>query len=315
MLIDKNEFTEIFSQWMKEVVKGSCIEQICIDGKTLRRSFDRGKRSSSLHMVNAWSTGTSLCLGQLESVNKRDEINTIPKLLDLLDPKGCIVSIDALGCQKKIAKKIISRGGDYLLQVKGNQHYLELRTRALFDSLPCIPKSTKDFTLEIFKTETDGHGRIETRKCTVIAEKLGKCLGVNVLNEWPSLHTFIRIESKRVNKVTGKKSQEEARHFISSRRDLSGEQALSHARKHWEIENKLHWSLDVTFREDDKRNRSGNSANNCAILRKMAFNLLHMDPSDKTLPLKQQRAAGDNAFLLELLLRHSIKGYKKHKKK
>ena len=165
-----------------------------------------------------------------------------------------------------------------------------------------------------FKTKDDGHGRIETRKCTVMKKKSGECLEENVFNEWPSLNTWIRIESERVDKVTGEKSQETTRHFISSHRDLSGEKALSHVRKHWEIENKLHWSLDVTFREDEKRNRSGNSANNCAILRKMAFNLLHMDPSDKTLPLKQQKAAGDNTFLLKLLLRNSIKSHKKHKK-
>ena len=149
MLLDKDEFNQIFSNWMQEVVKGSDIEQICIDGKALRRSFERGKKSSSLHMINAWSTGDSLCLGQLECVNKKDEINTIPKLLDVIEPKNCIVSVDALGCQKKIAKKIISKGGDYLLQVKGNQPSLEQKTNELFDSLSSTPKSTHSLTSKV----------------------------------------------------------------------------------------------------------------------------------------------------------------------
>ena len=300
MCIDIEEFTRIFTEWMKEVVKDSDIEQICIDGKTLRRSFERGKKTTALHVVNAWSTGTSLCLAQLESEGKKNEIKTIPKVLDLINVEGCTVSIDAMGCQVEIAENIISKGGDYLFGLKGNQSTLEGRVKELFASLPSPPRDTKTFTSSTFKTEGEGHGRKEIRNCTVIREKENKVLGVNVLNRWPSLTTFIKIDSKITNKVD-RKSHESTRYYISSAK-FTGEQALSAVRKHWEVENKLHWSLDVTFREDESRHRAGNSSNNCSILRKIAFNLLNMDSSDKTLPLKQQRAAGDNTYLLKVLL-------------
>ena len=224
-----------------------------------------------------------------------------------------MVSIDALDCQKKIAEKIIFRERDYFFQVKGNQSSFKQKTSELFNSLPPIPQDTKTFTLATFTTTSESDERVETRKCIVIKKRPGESLGDNIFNEWPSLHKLIRIESE-VNKVLEETSQKKTRHFVSSHRDFSGEEALSYARKHWEIEDKLHWSLDVTSCEDDKRNRQGNSANNCAILRKMTFNLLQIDPSDKTLPLKQQRAASDNTFLLELLVRNSIKSHKKHKK-
>ena len=140
----------------------------------------------------------------------------------------------------------------------------------------------RTFTVSTFKTEGEGHGRKEIRNCTVITEKKDKILGINVLNKWPSLTTFIEVTSKITNKINGK-SREHTRYYISSA-DFTGEEALSSVRKHWEVENKLHWSLDVTFREDESRHRSGKSANNCSILRKIALNLLNMDPSDKTLP-------------------------------
>ena len=157
-----------------------------------------------------------------------------------------------------------------------------------------------------FKTEGKGHGRIEKRDATVAIEKEGKSLGVNILRQWPSLSTVIKVDSHTTN-VRTEESKESTRYYVSSRNDLSAEQALSHVRNHWGIENKLHWSLDVTFREDESRHRAGSSANNCAILRKMAFNLLKMDSSDKTLPLKQQKAVGNNAYLLKLLLQNTIK--------
>ena len=306
MLINQDEFVSIFTEWMKAVVKDSDIDQICIDGKTLRRSFNDSKRTTALHLVNAWSTGTSLCLAQLESEGKKNEIKTIPKVLDLIEAKGCLVSIDAMGCQKEIAKKIIDVKGDYYLQVKSNQESLENRMKEFFNSLSSSPRDTKEYTVETFKTEGKGHGRIEKRSSTVAIEKEGKSLGINVLNQWPLLTTIIKIDSQRTDVNTGE-CKEFSRYYISSRKDLSAEQALSHARRHWEVENKLHWSLDVTFGEDDSRNRAGNSANNCAILRKMAFNLLNMDSSDKTLPLKQQKAAGNNSYLLKLLLQNTLK--------
>lgn len=304
MLMDEGEFIKIFTEWIKEVTKGIDLKQICIDGKTLRRSFSEAKKSSAFHLVNAWSTGTSLCLAQLESEGKKNEIKTIPKVLDLINVKGSVVSIDAMGCQKEIAQKIISQEGTYLLQVKGNHKYLEQRIKSTFDNLPSNPRDTKDFTVETFKTEGKGHGRFEKRQCTVISEKEGRNLGVDFLKEWPSLKTLIQVCSERTDKATGK-TEEQARYFISNG-NFTGEGALSCVRGHWEVENKLHWRLDMAFREDESRHRAGESAKNCALLRKMVLNLLNMGSSDKTLPLLQQRAATDNAFLMKVLLRDSV---------
>ena len=209
----------------------------------------------------------------------------------MINVEGCIVSIDAMGCQREIAEKIISQGGDYLLEVKGNQEYLEQRTKEFFNSLPTVPRDTKSFSVSTFKTEGEGHGRKEKRKCIAVIQKEGRHLGVNVFGKWPSLNTLVTVASQTTHKTTGE-TCEQTRHYISSA-SLTAEQALNASRKHWEIENKLHWSLDVTMREDESRHRSGNSANNCAVLRKMVFNLLNMDPESKSLPLKQERAAGD----------------------
>ena len=305
MLMDKDEFARIFTGWMNEVVKDIDIEQICIDGKTLRGSFDRVKEKSGLHVVNAWSTGTGLCLAQLESEGKKNEIKTIPEVLNLINVEGCIVTVDAMGCQVEIAKTIIAKGGDYLFGLKGNQPTLERRVREQFDSLSSQSKDTKNYTIDTFKTEGEGHGRKETRDCTVITEKEGGRTGLNILNRWPSMASFIRVCSKVTNKITGK-TNESNRYYISSAR-FTAEQGLDKVRKHWEVENKLHWSLDVTFHEDSSRQRAENSPNNCGVLRKIALNLLNMDPSNKTLPLKQARAAGDNNYMLKLLLNSCLK--------
>ncbi|NOT78510.1 MAG: ISAs1 family transposase [Bacteriovoracaceae bacterium] len=267
--------------------------------KTLRRSFDKGRKSSAIHMLNAWSTGASLSLGSMISDGKGNEIKTIPKLLDLLDIKGSLVSTDAMGCQKEIAKKIISKEADYLLALKGNQAKLEERVKEKFDS---ISKSgPKPFLIDEYVEEGDKkHGRFEKRKCRVITKKDVKSLGINPLDKWPSLNSLIEIQSQRINAITGEVS-EEKRYYISSANE-DAKYFLMSTKLHWEVENKLHWQLDVTFKEDDCRCNIGYSAQNFAMLRQFALNLIKQEPTKKSVQRKQKIAGWVEEYLLEILL-------------
>jgi len=298
LLLNPEKFLEVFLCWIKALTKDTELEQICIDGKTLRKSFTRGKASSAIHMVNAWSTGASLALGQLKSDGKKNEIKTIPKLLDLLDIKGCIVSIDAMGCQKSIAKKIISKDADYLLALKGNQQYLDERVQKCFKDLE--KPGPKTVIVDKHISNDDGRGRFEERKCTVITTKEGKNLGVNPLEKWPNLNSLVEISSKRIDVNTGVYS-EEKRYYISSAKG-SAEDFLKGVRSHWEIENKLHWVLDVVFKEDNCRTRAGHSAENFSLLRQFALNLIKKEPSKKAIRRKQNIAGWDETFLLKILV-------------
>jgi predicted transposase YbfD/YdcC len=251
------------------------LKQICIDGKTLRRSNERSKNASAIHMINAWSTGASLSLGQLKSVGKSNEIKTIPKLLDLLDIEGTLFSTDAMGCQKEIAEKILSKKADYLFALKGNHPYLEERVKEKFDSIS--NRGPKPFLVEEYTEENQGLGRNKKREYRVIIAKNDKPLGINPLEKWPSLNSLIEVKSQRITMSTGEIS-EEVRYYISS--STQGVKDFSSSiRGHWEVENKLHWVLDVVFREDDCRSRAGYSAENFSMLRQFALNLIKQGPS------------------------------------
>jgi predicted transposase YbfD/YdcC len=268
--------------WVKDLTKDTDLEQICIDGKTLRKNYDSTKSNSAIHMVNAWSTGASLALGQLKAEGKSNELKTVPKLLDLLDIEECIVSADALSCQVKTAQKILDKQADYLLALKNNQKTLEKRVKDEF--LKCSNKGSKPFNLEIITKENKGHGRIEKRTCRVISAKEGKVLAVNPFNKWPDLNSIIEINSMRTNIKSGEYS-EEKRYYISSKKS-SAEYFLNAIRSHWEVENKLHWVLDVIFRGDECRSRAGFSGENFAMLRQFALNLIKQEPSKKAIRRK-----------------------------
>lgn len=299
MLLDPTQFSEVFYGWVVAVNKSLADDHICIDGKTLRKSFNEIKKTSAIHMINAWSTGLSLSLGQLKSEGKKNEIKTIPKLLDILNIKGCLVSIDAMGCQKDIAEKIVSKGGDYLLAVKSNQEYLEKRVVEIFEQ--SRRPGRKVFEVEDFEDRSEGHGRIEKRRCRVIrAKKGGEELGVNVLGKWPQMNSVIEMKSERTNKKTGETS-EQTRYFISSGEKSSGE-FFKAIRGHWEIENKLHWRLDVIMREDECRARSGHSGENFSMLRLFALNLVKSEPTKISVRRKQKKAGWGEDFLLKILL-------------
>ena len=298
LILNPEEFLEIFIQWVQAVSKDTDLKQICVDGKTLRRSFVKGKSLSAIHMVNAWSTGASLSLGQLKPEGKSNEIKTVPKLLDKLNIKGCLVSTDAMSCQKKIAEKIISKEADYLFALKGNQEMLEDRVKEKFDSL--AKPGAKSFLVEEFIEENKGHGRKEKRHYKVITAKKDKSLGINPLEKWPSLNSIVEVLSERINLKTGEVSSEK-RYYISS--STKGAKDFSTAiRAHWEVENKLHWVLDVVFREDDCRCRAGYSAENFSMLRQFALNLIKKEPSKKAIGRKQFIAGWDDSFLLKILI-------------
>jgi predicted transposase YbfD/YdcC len=203
-----------------------------------------------------------------------------------------------MSCQKKIAQKIIDKGGDYLLALKGNQEYLEKRVVEKFQDLN--KPGPKTFNVDKFATTNEGHGRIEKRSCTVITAKKNNNFGVNPFETWPSLNSIIEISSERINKKTGEVGSEN-RYYISSCKD-SAEDLLVAVRSHWEVENKLHWVLDVVFREDDCRSRSGYSPENFSMLRQFALNLIKKEPSDKAIRRKVNIAGWDEDFLLQILI-------------
>jgi predicted transposase YbfD/YdcC len=206
--------------WVKCLTKDTNLEQICIDGKTLRRSYWKGNSNSAIHMVKAWLTGASLGLGQLKAEGKSNELKTVPKLLELLDIEGCIVSADALSCQTKTTQKIRDKHGDYLLAVKSNQKTLEGNVKNEFKK--CLKKGPKLYNMESITRENKGHGRLEKRICKVITAKEGKSLGVNPFNKWPELTSLIEINSMRTIIKTGEFS-EEKRYYISSRKSNAEE--------------------------------------------------------------------------------------------
>ena len=298
ILLSPEKFFIIFKEWIKVVTDDADLEQICIDGKALRATFEKGKKYSSFHMVNAWSTGVGLALGQIKTEKKSNEITAIPKLIDQLDIKGTIVSIDAMGCQVKIAKKIRSKDADYLLALKGNQESLNDKVKNKFSEISKPGPNT--FNIDEFKSvDKNSHGRHETRICRVITEKKGKNLGVNIFKKWPDLNSIIEVKSERVNRKTGELG-EETRYYISSAIE-NAKIFLKNVRSHWEIENKLHWVLDVVFKEDECPVTAGYSAQNFSMLRQFALNLIKLEPSNKSIRRKQNLAGWDESFLMKII--------------
>jgi len=302
ILLNPEQFRDSFIGWVKAITKDKDLKQICIDGKALRRSFDRGRSCSATHMLNAWSTGVSLSLGQMKVDGKSNEITAMPKLLELLNTKGHIVSADAIHCQVKTAKKIIEQEGDYLLGLKGNQKYLEDRVKEKFELKKGL--GSRSLNKETYKTTNKGHGRLEKRSCTVLMPKKDKSFDINPLNKWPELNSIVEIKNERTELKTGEVS-EETRYYISSLK-TSAQEILEAVRGHWEVENKLHWVLDVVFREDDCRSRTGYSAENFSMLRQFALNLIKMNKSKKSVKVKQKVAGWDEDFLLSVLLNSEI---------
>ena len=289
--IDTARLHEVFREWMRSVVT-EVSGVVAIDGKQARRTKDSEHRP--LHVVSAFSTEKRLVLGQIACEEKSNEITAIPKLLEMLEIQGCIVTIDAMGTQTEMAQKIVDRGADYILALKANQ-------MGLFNDVQLYMKDyiqTKDIKQSKFyhKTAEKGHGRAEYRECYI-------CEDISWLDskdKWPNLQgigvIFCTMEQNGVSSI-------QDHYFIYSCKGLSAQQIMRAKRDHWAIENSLHWVLDMQFREDESRARRDNSAENLNVLRQMAYNILKSDSSVKgSFSDKQFRCILDDSYLDRILL-------------
>ena len=291
-LVSAEAFQAHFAQWMQAVFERSQGQVIAIDGKRLRRSYDKASNKAAIHMVSAWAQANRVVLGQVATDSKSNEITAIPKLLELLDIRGSIVTIDAMGCQRAIAARIIAGEGDYVLALKGNQSQLHEDVVAFFDYAQ--RRQFAELEWDYHETIDKDHGRIEVRRYWTVAS-LDWLQGKD---KWAGLRLIGKVESER--HIDGEVSQE-TRYYIGSIENDAV--AFAHAvRGHWGIENTLHWSLDVTFREDDSRLRQGQAAENFAVVRHMALSLLQQERSLKVgLDAKRFNAALDPDYLIKVL--------------
>jgi predicted transposase YbfD/YdcC len=282
-------FQACFREWVQAVSEALQIKHVAIDGKTLRGSGSA--KFGPLHLVSAWATAQRLSLGQVAVGAKSNEITAIPALLELLDLKGALVTIDAMGCQKDIAAKIVAGGGDYTLTVKDNQPHLLEDIQARFES--ALDRNFAGVEHDTYETRERGHGREEYRCYTI----LHGTEGVRHHEEWAGLTTVGMCYSERT--VAGETTTE-ARYFIGSRR-ASAKYYGTGLRNHWGIENSLHWQLDVTFQEDHSRVTRRNAAENLALLRRLTLSLLQAHPAKLSIAKKRFAAALDPSFLEEIL--------------
>ena len=297
-MIDPEEFEKKFISWVsdyrKQLPMDNEIEKdiIPIDGKTICNSKDINTGKKAIHMVSAMSTKYGLILGQKKCAEKSNEITAIPDLLDMIDITSAIITIDAMGCQRKIAEKIISKKADYILALKGNQGNLHDEVIDFFEKT-----KQPEFNKYIYQTDTQiekDHGRIETRQCSTVTN-LEWLLEPS---QWQNIKSIVKIKSAVIQ---GDKQTTEERFYISS---LDGNAKLLNMaiRTHWHIENKLHWVLDVIFREDYCRLRSGNGAENMNIVRKIAINKMKADNSYKdSLKGKKKRCSWEDNYALKIL--------------
>lgn len=284
--LDSEAFSECFSQWVNELSEHTKGELIAVDGKRLCGSFDKSANKSALHIVSAYATSQKLCLQQVKTEDKSNEITAIPKLLEMLVLDGCTVSIDAMGCQKDIAHKIIEKDGDYILGLKSNQKELLEQVKTVFSITPSTSQ---------YEDQGIDHGRYESRKCEVITD----FTFLDAHQDWPGLRSIVRIQSKRRNRGS-KKLEEQTRYYISSK-ITDAELFNKEIRSHWAIENQLHWMLDVNFQEDRNRKRKGNSAYNFNMLTKIVLGLLEKENTKMSKSGKRTKAAFDPVFREKLL--------------
>ena len=250
--------------WIKSIEKVTSKEIVAIDGKTLRRSYDKKSGQSAIHMISAWANSSGLVLAQRKVDEKSNEITAIPELLKVLEIRGCIVTIDAMGCQKEIVSKIAEKEADYLIAIKKNQPTLYENIKSLFNQ---AVTNSEGFELSHYQTEESGHGREEIRNYWMLTN-VNKLLDPE--EKWKNFSSVGMVCSERI--VNGKRSQE-TRYYISSLK-LNAEEMANVIRNHWGIENSFHWILDVAFNEDDSRIRSGNAPQNFAVLRHIAVNAI-----------------------------------------
>ena len=292
--LDAQHFQRGFASWMSELAAGTEGKLVAIDGKTARRSFARERGQGALHLVSAWVAENALALGQIATEDKSNEIVAIPQLLALLDVRGATVSIDAMGCQKKIAAAIVDKGADYVLALKENQPALHDDVVSFFTHAEA--EGWRDTPHSFDETTDGGHGRIEVRRVWASIE-------IDWLGDkkvWKGLRSVAMIERVR---TIGEQTSTERAYYISSRAPDAAVLGQL-VRRHWSIENSLHWTLDVTFNEDRSRIRSKNGTQNFAALRKLALALLKREtsiPKLTSVARKRKRAACSNDYLLTVI--------------
>lgn len=288
--LDAEEFQRRFVAWVAALT-GAGAEVIAIDGKTLRRSGHKKGAKAPIHMVSAFAARQRLALAQVKVADKSNEIVAIPKLLDMLAIEGAIVSIDAMGCQRAIAGKIVEKRADYVLALKGNQG--SLREDVELFAAEQKASGFKDTTVSQHRTVDGDHGRVETRTYTVIHE----VAWLQQRHNWPGLRSVVMVESTR---EIGDKVEQETRFYITSLVWLAS-QLGPVIRSHWAIENSLHWVMDMIFRDDECRVRTANAPANFTTLKHMAHNLIRQAPGKDSLRLRRKVAAWDDEFLASLI--------------
>ena len=293
MLLDNSQLKEVFIDWISSAVSLSKGALVNIDGKQMRGSREASKGRQALNVVSAWASEVSVVLGQVVCQEKSNEITAIPALLKILDLEGCIVTIDAMGCQKEIVKEIVGGGADYVISLKGNQGALHQEIKDYLDWAERT--GFKDIKYEYNETLEKDHGRIETRRCFVTEE-------IDWLEnkaDWKSLKSVVLVEA--IREVIGGAKTVERRYFISSL-EANAKVALRAVRGHWAIENQLHWCLDIGFREDECRVREAKSAENLATLRHIGLNLLKQEKSCQLgIKSKRKKAGWNEDYLLKVL--------------
>jgi|SRR5579884_46769 len=297
--LDPLQLEGVLRRWMEALGQGSGGRLVAIDGKSLRRSFEHSwDKSGMAHVVGAFASENRVALAQLGVLDKENEIVAIPKLLAMLDLKGATVTIDAIGCQREIARQIADAKGHFVLQVKENQPALYQRVKSLMDL--AILDKMEDWKGSSFEQTDAGHGRVETRTVYLTTEV--EHLGEELRELWPSVKALAAVH--RTREVIGRGSASTERHyFILSNPRCTAERAGHIIRGHWSIENGLHYVLDVSFDEDKSRVRKGHAAENLSRLRRLSANLLQLNRSKKSIKLQRKKCAWSEKYLLETLLR------------
>jgi len=287
--INPEQFNQAFINWVNEVRSDNGHEQIAIDGKTLRHSYGEDHHSA-LHSITAWSKSAGLVLAQSKSQGKKNENQSVLEMLDILNIKGSLISADAMNTQKKICKKIISKQADYVLCVKSNHKKLKDEISSYFHK---VTRDTPDW-IACYEEVDSGHGRIETRRY----RQLMNNEWINEAKAWSGIQSVIEVTRERQFK--NKATQQEILYYISSL-PVNPERIATAIRSHWEVENKVHWVLDVTFKEDDSRIRVGDGAENVGIIRRFALNLARLHPKKGSMRGKLKQAGWSDSIRKEII--------------
>jgi predicted transposase YbfD/YdcC len=293
--LDAEQFQAQFIAWTQHICELTAGQVVSLDGKKLRRSHDKQHERDGIWLVSAWTGENRMVLGQTKVAEKSNEMTAIPRLLRMLDMSGCVVTLDALGTQTAIAQQIVMANADYILSVKDNQGTLYEDITLLFDGFET--ENYRDVVYDTAKQVSEGHDRHEIRQCWVVQQPEYRAY-LRREQAWAKLTSLVKLLTVR---QTASQNEVTIRYFISSW-DASAQAFLKAIREHWQIENGLHWVLDIAFREDESRIRKDHAPQNMALLRHLALNLLKQETSVKVgIAAKRKMAGWDNTYLLKVL--------------